>query len=147
MKPPKAAAREPILAAALQEFAERGLGGARVDAIAERSGINKRFLYAYIGNKEALWLAVLERVYADMREGERRLDLGRVDPVQSMRTLVRYNFRYHAEHPEFLAMLNEENRQHARNLAGSSSVRNLYPPLIDTIEDLLPPPPGGGPPC
>lgn len=129
--------RERILEAALAEFATNGLGGARVNTIAERSGINKRFLYEYVGNKEALWLAVLERVYLDMRKGEQALKLEAVDPEQGMRLLVRFNFRFHAEHPEFLAMLNEENRQHAKNLARSARVPGMYSPLIHTIQDLL----------
>ena len=49
-----------ILAAALEEFARFGLGGARVDRIAARAGANKRMLYYYFGNKEELFLAVLE---------------------------------------------------------------------------------------
>jgi AcrR family transcriptional regulator len=40
-----------ILAAAVREFAEKGYGGARVDAIAERSGANKRMIYHYFGDK------------------------------------------------------------------------------------------------
>lgn len=132
-----AVARERILDAALAEFAEHGLGGARVNTIAERAGINKRFLYEYVGNKEALWLVVLERVYANMREGEEALKLGTLNPDQGMRLLIRFNFRYHAEHPEFLAMLNEENRQRARNLSRSARVPGMYSPLIRTIEDLL----------
>jgi AcrR family transcriptional regulator len=49
-----------ILAAATDEFAERGLAGARVDRIAERAGANKQRLYAYFGGKEALFDAVVE---------------------------------------------------------------------------------------
>jgi AcrR family transcriptional regulator len=133
----EAAARERILDAALAEFATNGLGAARVNMIAERAQINKRFLYEYVGNKEALWLAVLERVYANMREGEQALNLESVDPDQGMRMLIRFNFRYHAEHPEFLAMLNEENRQRAKNLTRSTRVQTMYSPLIRTIVDLL----------
>jgi AcrR family transcriptional regulator len=129
--------RDRILDAALAEFAEQGLGGARVNMIAARSKVSKRFLYEYVGNKEALWLAALERVYADMRKGEQALNLSAVDPEQGMRLLIRFNFRYHVEHPEFLAMLNEENRQHAKNLAQSERVPRMYSPLILAIEDLL----------
>jgi TetR/AcrR family transcriptional regulator len=132
-----AVAREKILDAALAEFAERGLAGARVDAIALRAGINKRFLYKYVGNKQALWLAVLERVYAGMREGERALNLEAAAPEQGMSLLIRFNFRFHAEHPEFLALLTEENRQRARNLRRSKGVQDLYSPLLQLIEGLL----------
>ncbi|MES2786349.1 MAG: helix-turn-helix domain-containing protein, partial [Pseudomonadota bacterium] len=41
-----------ILAAARDEFAESGLGGARMDRIAERAGLNKRLIYYYFQDKE-----------------------------------------------------------------------------------------------
>ena len=59
-----------ILAAALEEFARYGLGGARVDRIAARAGANKRMLYYYYGDKEALFLAVLEDSYARIRRAD-----------------------------------------------------------------------------
>lgn len=132
-----AASRARILDAALTEFAREGFAGARVDAIAARAGINKRMLYAYVGNKDALFLAVLERAYAQMREEERALELGRLPPAEGMQMLVRFNVRYHAQHPEFLALLNEENLQAGRHLKRSTRARDLYSPLLALIADLL----------
>jgi AcrR family transcriptional regulator len=54
-----AATRSRILGAAIAEFAEHGLAGARVDRIAERAEANKQLLYAHFGNKEALFDATL----------------------------------------------------------------------------------------
>jgi len=53
--------QQAIIAAAEEEFAAKGLAGARVDTIAEQSGVNKRMLYYYFGSKENLYVAVLER--------------------------------------------------------------------------------------
>jgi len=53
--------RERILAAALREFSTKGLAGARVDRIARRARINKRMLYHYFGNKDALFREILRR--------------------------------------------------------------------------------------
>jgi len=47
--------QERILAAALAEFADGGLAGARVDRIARRAGVNKRMLYHYFGGKQELF--------------------------------------------------------------------------------------------
>ncbi|HEX4261589.1 MAG TPA: TetR/AcrR family transcriptional regulator [Acetobacteraceae bacterium] len=129
--------RARILDAAAAEFTACGFAGARVDAIAARAGINKRLIYAYIGNKDAVWLATLERVYARMRAQERALALDRLGPVEGMRVLVRFNFRFHAEHPEFIVMLNDENMQRARHVARSTRVREMYSPLLALIADLL----------
>ncbi|PWI16843.1 TetR/AcrR family transcriptional regulator [Streptomyces sp. Act143] len=66
---PKAqATRAKLLEAAEAEFSEHGLAGARVDRIAERSGVNKQRIYAYFGNKEALFSAVMAKVYAHMSD-------------------------------------------------------------------------------
>ena len=50
--------RTRILEAATAEFAARGIAGARVSRIAEVAGCNKAMLYAYYGNKDALFDAV-----------------------------------------------------------------------------------------
>ncbi|MFC1602553.1 TetR/AcrR family transcriptional regulator [Pseudomonadota bacterium] len=51
-----------ILRAAADEFAEKGFGGARVDEIAQRANVNKATLYYRIGDKEAIYHAVLDMV-------------------------------------------------------------------------------------
>ena len=51
--------RERILRAARREFVRKGFAGARVDAIARAASVNKRMLYHYFGNKEALFRAIL----------------------------------------------------------------------------------------
>jgi len=61
-----------ILAAAMHEFAAKGLGGARVDNIAARAKVQKRMLYHYFGNKDDLFRTVLEAAYAQFREAIRR---------------------------------------------------------------------------
>jgi AcrR family transcriptional regulator len=62
--------RRQILAAATDEFAERGIAGARVDRIATVAGCNKAMLYAYYGNKDGLFDAVftayVERYLAEV---------------------------------------------------------------------------------
>lgn len=130
-------ARSRILSAALTEFSAHGWGGARVDRIAELAGINKRMLYVHVGNKEALWIAVLEHVYADMRAGESELQLESQSPLDGLQMLVRFNFRFHADHPEFLRLLNEENRQGAVHLKKSDRVAAIYSPLLRLIRDIL----------
>ncbi len=61
MTPESSPAREKILDAASSAFAEEGFTGARVDEIAHRAGVNKAMLYYHIGNKQALYTAVLTR--------------------------------------------------------------------------------------
>ena len=57
------ASRSAILQAALAEFAQQGLAGARVDAIAEAAGVNKALLYYYFRDKQAIYAAVLDEFF------------------------------------------------------------------------------------
>lgn len=131
------ATRERILRAAGTEFARHGLDGARIDRIAAAATTNKRLIYAYIGNKTALWLAVLERSYAAKREAERALDIANLAPDDGIRAILRFNVIWHVENPDFIALLNAENLHAARHLRGSIKVPELYSPLLDLLADLL----------
>jgi AcrR family transcriptional regulator len=126
-----------ILAAARDEFAEYGLGGARMDRIAERSGLNKRLIYYYFEDKEKLFQAVLEQTYRDIRERERQLHLTDLPPADAVRRLIEFTWNYYLEHPEFLNLLNSANLHKARHLQGSRRARELNSPLIETLAQVL----------
>jgi AcrR family transcriptional regulator len=129
--------RAVILAAATGEITEKGLGGARVDEIAERAGVNKRMIYHYFGDKDGLYLAVLEASYELIRSEEIKLDLGKRHPVEGMRELVQFTWNYYRDHPEFLSLLATENLHRAAYLKRSKKIRELHSPLVGMIGDLL----------
>lgn len=129
--------RAAILGAAIEEFTARGLDGARVDDIAERSGINKRMIYYYFGDKNGLYLSVLEATYSDIRNAELKLHLTDLEPVEAMRELVRFTWRYFIEHPEFLSLLGTENLHRAKHLKTSKNIRDLHSPLVGNITLIL----------
>src|SRR5216684_5057337 len=59
--------RAAILKAAVTEFAEHGIAGARTDAIARAAHVNKALLYYYFEDKEELYEAVLDHVFSGLR--------------------------------------------------------------------------------
>ena len=126
-----------ILTAARDEFAQHGLAGARVDRIAERAGLNKRLIYYYFGSKDDLFLAVLESVYADIRDAEQALHLLDLPPDEALRRLTEFTWNYYIEHPEFITLLNSANLHQARHLTKSKRVREMNSPLIQTLGDIL----------
>jgi AcrR family transcriptional regulator len=126
-----------ILAAARDEFAEHGLGGARMDRIAERAGLNKRLIYYYFEDKDRLFRAVLEQSYLQIREEERKLNLLGLKPAEALRRLVEFTWNYYLAHPEFLSLLNSENLQAARHLQDSDQAREMNSPLIATLGEIL----------
>jgi AcrR family transcriptional regulator len=143
-RPPAAkAVRDPertsaaILAAAVKEFMDKGYSGARINEIAKRAGANKRMLYHYFGDKEALYLAVLEGAYVAIRSAESKLHLADHDPVEGIRELALFTWRYFIEHPEFLSLLQTENMMKARHLKRSARIFDLHSPLVAVISDLL----------
>jgi AcrR family transcriptional regulator len=139
----RAGARDPertsaaIHAAAVKEFTEKSYGGARIDAIALRSGVNKRLIYHYFGSKEALYLAVLESGYSGIRSAEASLRLADLEPSAAIDKLVDFTWGYFLDHPEFLSLLNIENLHRAKYLKRSARVLNLHSPLIAVISGIL----------
>jgi len=129
--------QQEILAAATAEFAAHGFGGARIEAIAERAGVNKKLLYYYFEGKDELFLAVLEQTYADIRAAERDLHLEAMTPLQAIESMVVFTWRHYLAHPEFLALLNSENMQGAVHLKRSPRIRQMNSPLIDDLAKVL----------
>jgi AcrR family transcriptional regulator len=126
-----------ILNAALEEFALFGLGGARIDRIAERSSLNKRLIYYYFTDKDQLFQAVLENAYEQIREKEKELNLQSLEPTAAVRTLVEFTWNYYLEHPEFLTLLNSANLHKARHIQESPNARALNSPLIELLGAIL----------
>lgn len=71
MTTPRQQARiDRMFKAALAEFSRQGFHQASVDAIAAKAEVSKATLYSHFGTKEALFLAVFERVLKDFRPPE-----------------------------------------------------------------------------
>ena len=114
-----------ILEAAKEEFSTHGLAGARVDRIAKKAGANKRMLYYHVGNKDDLYLAVLEGAYDKIRSEERELDLEHLEPPEAIERLIEFTWNYFLRNPEFLSLLQTENLARARHLKRSTKVKSI----------------------
>ena len=136
-KPDAERTRGEILAAAREEFAENGLSGARVDAIAARMKTNKRMIYYYFGSKEGLYLAALEQVYGDIRRMEQELDLEKLTPPDAVRRLIEFTFDYQEAHPDFIRMVSIENIHKGRHLAKSQRLRDLNTTVVQQLDEIL----------
>ncbi len=138
-RPPRDAetTRLRILDAAEQEFAEHGLSGARVDAIAARTDTNVRMIYYYFASKDGLYRAVLERAYGAMRETEKELDLDTLPPVDAIRRLTEFTFEYQQAHPEFVRLVQIENIHRAEHLSALTPIRQMNASVIETIGGIL----------
>ncbi|MDE2251852.1 MAG: TetR family transcriptional regulator [Gammaproteobacteria bacterium] len=129
--------REEILAVATQEFAQRGLSGARVDEIAARTRTSKRMIYYYFSGKEGLYRAVLERVYSEIRQVESQLDLDGLAPQAAIARIVELTFDYDESHPEFITLVNVENINRGKSIGKLSSVHKRYAHILSVMARVL----------
>ncbi|MBL8350207.1 MAG: TetR family transcriptional regulator [Burkholderiaceae bacterium] len=125
-----------ILEVAMQEFADKGLAGARIDEIAAATRTSKRMIYYYFGSKEGLYIAVLEEAYRRMRQIESGLQLAGLAPEAALRALVGFTVDYQLAHPEFIRLVMTENIHRGEYLAQSRSIHELNVPAIQGLREV-----------
>jgi len=126
-----------ILDAAKREFAKNGLGGARVDVIAEKARANKRMIYHYFESKEGLFQTILENAYVDIRTAERKLNLDHLAPQEALERLVRFTWDYYLKNPEFITLVNSENLHRAKHLKKSEVVKVYSRKFVSMVKTIL----------
>lgn len=100
--------RGAILRAAVDEFAEHGIAGARTDRIAQAAKVNKALLYYYFKDKDALYEAVLDNVFRGMRERVLPVLEGDLEPRDKLLEYVGQYFDYIAANPRFPRVVQSE---------------------------------------
>lgn len=125
-----------ILAVATKEFADKGYSGARVDEIAAKTSTSKRMIYYYFGDKEGLYVAVLEAAYAGIRQIERGLNLEGLSPVEALCRLAEFTFDYQNANPDFVRLVMVENIHNGIHLAKSQRIQNLNVSIVRALEDV-----------
>ncbi len=133
---PEAQIEHRILAAAVAEFAEHGFAGARIERISKQAGTVDRMLYYYYGNKERLYQAVLEKLYADMIGAQRDFVLP-PDPVAGMRQLIEHAWDHYAANPDLVRVIMNENLLRGRHIRQSQQVGRTSFPLVETVAEIL----------
>jgi AcrR family transcriptional regulator len=131
--------RAAILKAAIQEFSQEGIAGARTDAIARSAKVNKALLYYYFKDKEALYGAVLDQVFGGLRKAvERELDRD-LPPRERLLAYVGAHYDYVASNPRFPRVV-----QANMMLAGGKSrerfariAKTYLVPMLTKIGDLV----------
>ncbi|MEN0614474.1 TetR/AcrR family transcriptional regulator [Klebsiella indica] len=129
--------KEKIFAAAITVFAGHGVSGARLEQIATEAQTTKRMVVYYFKTKEQLYLAVLQHVYARIRETEQQLGLENVPPVEALVQLVKWSVRFHATHADFIRVICMENMQRGKWLKKSGQLKPLNRTALSILEDIL----------
>ena len=129
--------RAAILQAALEEFSDVGLSGARVDRIAERAGVSKPMIYDYYGDKDTVYAAALREAYVQIRRGETELELDTREPEDAIRTLVRFTMAHFWNNPWFISMLNTENLLGGKTIRDLEDATDIQSVLLERVEVIL----------
>jgi TetR/AcrR family transcriptional regulator len=140
-------AREAILNAAEEVFAEHGFDGARIDAIAKAAGYNKSLIFQYFGDKLGLYARVVRRadeemsglqvqMMASLREGGATVSADKFRAL--LRTFMRVYFDYLVSHPRFARILLWEMAEGWQTMAKIFSQRDMdeidqFRPFLDRV--------------
>ncbi|CAM5184642.1 AcrR family transcriptional regulator OS=Castellaniella defragrans OX=75697 GN=HNR28_003414 PE=4 SV=1 [Castellaniella defragrans] len=126
-----------IIKAARAEFAETGLAGTSLDAIARAAGVDKRLIYYYFEDKAGLFVAVIGDIVGGIREAEKHLKLTEMDPVDAIRVLIQFSWDYYLEHPDFIRLINSENLYRAEHMARLEHVHEMNQSLVHVLGEIL----------
>jgi AcrR family transcriptional regulator len=126
-----------ILDAAIDEFAQRGYEGARIDAIAKNTNTTRAMVYYYFSSKEQLYAAVLETVYQGIRESEKTLDLEHIEAEEAIRRLVAFTFDYYQDNPNFVKIVVAENQAGGRAIRKMARMQRINRSIIQVLGDVL----------
>jgi TetR/AcrR family transcriptional regulator len=97
-----------ILEAAIREFSENGLAGARTEQIASAAGVNKALLYYYFESKEKLYSAALELVSARVRDRSMAVFLREASPGERLLRAALDHFDRILTQREFQSLMQQE---------------------------------------
>lgn len=131
------ATRADILRVAASEFAGKGLAGARIDEIAEKTRSSKRMIYYYFGSKEELYRAVLEQSYGGIREAEADRHFEDLPAIDALRAHVEHTLDYHLAHPEFVRLVMNENIHHAEHLGGVEGIGERNRRVVASMQKII----------
>ena len=129
---------EALLETAAAEFGREGFSGARMDTIASAAGVNKALIYYHLGDKKALFEAVVSRVIktavleinGEEGAGEE------LSPIEYLETYMRGFHRFFLKNPDYPLVILRELLAGGVHLgeAFAAPLMTLLKPLIRQIE-------------
>jgi TetR/AcrR family transcriptional regulator len=131
--------RKAILRAAIREFSEHGLAGARTESIAESAKVNKALLYYYFKSKSRLYQAAIEEVSTIAAERA----FAALDPKHSagsrlLRTALSHFDRILTQR-DFQSLMQQELVRMRRGESDAMPilVKNIFKPLLGKLQEAI----------
>ncbi|SUH25532.1 HTH-type transcriptional repressor KstR2 [Salmonella enterica subsp. enterica] len=129
--------KEKLLLCAVNEFAEYGYEGARVDNIVKAADCSKQTVYHHFGNKENLFIEVLEYTWNDIRQKEKALDVSGLSPAQAIEKIIDFTWDYYIANPWFLNIVHSENQSKGVHYAKSKHLPEINYSHLELMASLL----------
>jgi TetR/AcrR family transcriptional regulator len=129
--------RASILKAAVAEFADHGIAGARTDAIARAAHVNKALLYYYFKDKDALYAAVLDHVFSGLRALVTPVLDSKLPPRQKMLEYLGTYFDYIAANPRFPRVVQAEWMRSGGSAHMQQIAKKYFRPIFAKLADVL----------
>lgn len=101
-----------IIESARQEFAEKGLEKAHIQAIAESAGVTKQLIYHYFVNKEGLFACVLDESSDEAMSELLESDFDHLPPEKALRAMLYQMFDQFRDNPTLSSLSSEGIRYH-----------------------------------
>jgi TetR/AcrR family transcriptional regulator len=131
--------RAAILHAAIREFSEEGIAGARTDAIAQAAGVNKALLYYYFKDKESLYGAALDEVFGGLSAAINEALSRDLPPGKKILAYAGAHFDYIASNPLYPRIVQGEMMRAGKG--GPTEMRRIkqqyFLPIFDRVAKVL----------
>ena len=131
--------RARILDAAVRQFSDNGLAGARTEQIAEEAGVNKALLYYYFKGKDALYAAALDHVAEGVRAANMAILEADISAGERFLFAVLYHFDRIHSNPGFQSLMQLEMMRLRRCESHGLSplVEKVFRPLMERMQEVL----------
>jgi TetR/AcrR family transcriptional regulator len=131
--------RAAILQAAAREFAELGIAGARIDAIAREAHVNKALLYYYFTDKETLYGAVLDSAFSGMKSRVFEVLDSDLPPREKIMAYIGAYFDFLASNQTYPKLMQREmmRAREGRSEHIDRLVKTYFQPVYKRVGDLL----------
>lgn len=98
-----------VVETAMVQFSEVGFDEAKIDTIAQESGMSKRMIHYHFGDKKGLYMEALKLAIAQLRPEPQDMELESTVPVEGVRKVVEVIYRRITSHPHAVRLMVLEN--------------------------------------
>lgn len=114
--------QDDVIRVALEAFSQRSYSDAKLERIAQQSGMSKRMIHYYFGDKKGLYQQVLQEALERLHPTEAELQVDTAIPVEGVRHIVEAIYNRYVHHPEAVALIQREATDHVLDLESIPAV-------------------------